>query len=105
MVSFSAGKTKFKQCSFPDRRRLFLCEGVCLVTALFMHSKSRPPNLPFISYGDGLIDDGEIIVLFDNVLRYSILEAFSSSHSFCFCFKVKSEYRSRTALDHDLQLL
>ena len=39
-VSFSAGKTKFKQCSFPDRRRLFLCEGVCPVTALFMHSKS-----------------------------------------------------------------
>ena len=23
-VSFSAGKTKFNQCSFPDRRRLFL---------------------------------------------------------------------------------
>ena len=25
-VSFSAGKTKFKQCCFPDRRRLFLCD-------------------------------------------------------------------------------
>ena len=53
-------------------------------------------NLPLISYDDGLIDNGELVVLFDNVLRYSILDAFSS-------FEVKSEYRSRTALD--LQLL
>ena len=43
-------------------------------------------NLPFISYNDGLIDDGEFIVLYD--LDYLILEAFSSSGSFCFCFEV-----------------
>ena len=58
-------------------------------------------NLHLISYDDGLIDDGEFIVLYD--LYYSILEPFSSSRSFCFCFEVKSKYRSRTALD--LQLL
>ena len=58
-------------------------------------------NLNLISYNDGLIDDGEFIVLYD--LYYSILEAFSSSGSFCFGFEVKSEYQSRTALD--LQLL
>ena len=39
-VSFSAGKTKFKQCSFPDRRRLFLCEELCLVTVLLWYSKT-----------------------------------------------------------------
>ena len=39
-VSFSAGKTKFKQGSFPDGRRLFLCEEVCLVTVLLGHSKT-----------------------------------------------------------------
>ena len=39
-VSFSAGKTKFKQCSFPDRRRLLLCEELCLVTVLLGHSKT-----------------------------------------------------------------
>ena len=39
-VSFSAGKTKFKQCSFPDGRRLFLCEELCLVTVLLGHSKT-----------------------------------------------------------------
>ena len=58
-------------------------------------------NSNLISYNDGLIDDGEFIVLYD--LYYSILEAFSSSGSFCFGFEVKSEYQSRTALD--LQLL
>ena len=40
-VSFSAGKTKFKQCSFPDRRRLFLCEELCHVTACY--GIQRPP--------------------------------------------------------------
>ena len=45
-------------------------------------------NLHLISYDDGLIDDGKFIVLYD--LGYSILEAFSSSRSFCFCFEVKS---------------
>ena len=54
-------------------------------------------NLTLISYNDGLIDDGEFIVLFD--LYYSILEAFSSSGSFFFGFEVRSEYQSRTALD------
>ena len=58
-------------------------------------------NLHVISYDDGLINNGEFIVLYD--LYYSILEAFSSSRSFCFCFEVKSKNRSRTALD--LQLL
>ena len=57
-------------------------------------------DLHLISYDDGLIDDGELIVLYD--MYYSILEAFSSSRSFCFCFEVKSEYRSRTALDSQL---
>ena len=47
-------------------------------------------DLHLISYDDGLIDDGELIVLYD--MYYSILEAFSSSRSFCFCFEVKSEY-------------
>ena len=58
-------------------------------------------NLRLISYEDCLIDDGEFIVLYD--LYYSILEAFSSSRSFCFCFEVKSKYRSQTVLG--LQLL
>ena len=39
-VLFSAGKTKFKQCNFPDRRRLFLCEELCLATVLLWHSKT-----------------------------------------------------------------
>ena len=58
----------------------------------------------FASYkldDDGLIGDGEFIVLYD--LNYSIMEAFSSSHSFCFCFEVNSVYRSRTALDLQLR--
>ena len=97
-VSFSAGKTKFKQCSFPDRRRLFPCKELCLVTDLLWHSKT---SVICISFDDGLIDDGKFIALYD--LHYSFLEVFSSSRSFCFCFEVKSEYRSRTALD--LQLL
>ena len=46
-------------------------------------------NLHLISHDDGLIDDGEFIVLYD--LYYSIFEASSSSCSFCFCFEVKSE--------------
>ena len=45
-------------------------------------------SLHLISYDDGLIDDGKFIVLYD--LDYSILEALSSSRSFCFCFEVKS---------------
>ena len=57
-------------------------------------------NFHFISYDDGLIDDGEFIVLCD--LNYLILEAFSSSRSFCFCFEVNTVYRSRTALDLQL---
>ena len=44
-------------------------------------------NLHFIRYDDGLIDDGEFIVLYD--LDYLIVEAFSSSRSFCFCFEMK----------------
>ena len=47
-VSFSAGKTKFKQGSFRDRRRLFVCEEVCLVTAF-----KGLRNLHLISYDDG----------------------------------------------------
>ena len=42
-ASFLAGKTKFKQCSFPDRRRLFLCEELCLVRVLLWHSVQRIP--------------------------------------------------------------
>ena len=71
-VSFSAGKTKFKQCSFPDRRRLFRSEELCLVRAF-----QDVRNLHFISYDDGLIDDGEFIVLYD--LDYLILEALNYS--------------------------
>ena len=44
-------------------------------------------NLHHISYDDGLIDDGEIIVLYD--LDYWILEAFSSSRSFQVSFVLK----------------
>ena len=47
-------------------------------------------NLHVISYDDGLIDDGELIFLYD--LCFSILEAFSSLRSFCFCCEVTSEY-------------
>ena len=43
-------------------------------------------NLHLISYDDSLIDDGEFIVPSD--LYYSIMKAFSSSRSFCFCFEV-----------------
>ena len=57
--------------------------------------------LHLIRYDDGLIDDDEFIVLYD--LDYSILEAFSSSRRFCFCFEVKSVYRSRTSLDLQLR--
>ena len=39
-VSFTAGKTKFKQWSFPDRQRVFLSETFCLVTVLLWHSKT-----------------------------------------------------------------
>ena len=39
-VLFSVGNMKFKQCSFPDRQRLFLCEKLCLVTVLLWHSKT-----------------------------------------------------------------
>ena len=46
-------------------------------------------NLHLISYDDGLIGDGECIVLYD--LHYSIVEASSSSR----CFEVKTP----TALD------
>ena len=53
-------------------------------------------NLHLISYDDGVIDSGKFIVLYDLKL---IVEAFSLSGSFCFCFEVESEYRSRTALD------
>ena len=42
-------------------------------------------NLHPISYDDGLIDDVEFTDLY--VLDYLILEAFSSSCSFCFCFE------------------
>ena len=43
--------------------------------------------LHLIRYDDGLIDDGEFIVLYD--LDYSILEAFSSSRRFVFVLKLK----------------
>ena len=46
-------------------------------------------NLHLKSYDDGLIDDGECIVLYD--LYYSILEASSWSHRF--------EVKTPTALD------
>ena len=39
-VLFSVGNMKFKQCSFPDRQRLFLCEELFLVTVLLWHSKT-----------------------------------------------------------------
>ena len=44
-------------------------------------------NLHHISYNDGLIDDGEFIVLYD--LDYWILEAFSSSRNFQVSFVLK----------------
>ena len=56
-VSLSAGKTKFKQCSFPDRQRLFLCEELCLVTVLLwgrkrdLHAKSVVLYLRFRDNG------------------------------------------------------
>ena len=62
------GKTKFKQCSFSDGRRLFLCEELCLVTVLLWHSKT---SVICKFDDDGLIDDGEFIVLYD--LNYSRL--------------------------------
>ena len=59
-VSFSAGKTKFKGCSFPDRRRLFIFVCFSLIMAL-----RDLRNLLLTSHGDGLIDDDELIVLYD----------------------------------------
>ena len=55
-------------------------------------------NLHLISYDNGLIDSGKFIVLYDLLWRLSLRRA-----AFFFCFEVKIEYRSRTALD--LQLL
>ena len=63
-VSFSAGKTKFRQCSFPDRGRLFLCGEVCVVTALLRAFKYLC-NLHLIIYDGGLIDSGKFIDLYD----------------------------------------
>ena len=48
-------------------------------------------NLHLISYHDGLIDDGEFVVLYDSY--YSFLEPFSLSRTFCFCFEIKRQYR------------
>ena len=64
-VSFSAENTKFKQCSFPDRRRLFLCEEVCLICYSLVMAFKDLRNLHLISYDDGLIDGGKFIVLYD----------------------------------------
>jgi len=44
-------------------------------------------NLHLISYDDGLIDDGEFIVLYD--LDYSILEVFDSLRRAAFVFVLK----------------
>ena len=59
-VSFSAGKTKFKRCIFPDRRRLFVFVCFSLIMAL-----RDLRNLLLASHGDGLIYDDEIFVLYD----------------------------------------
>ena len=59
-VWFSAERTKFKRCSFPDRRRLFVFVCFSLIMAL-----RDLRNLLLTSHGDGLIDDDELIVLYD----------------------------------------
>ena len=88
-VSFSAGKTKFEQCRQLLRQTTtFSLRRTLSCSSLLMALKDLH-NLHLISHDDGLIDDGEFIVLYD--LYYSILEASSSSRSFCFCFEVKSE--------------
>ena len=40
-VSLSDGKTKFKQCSFPDRQRLFLCEEVCSPLSMYRQVQNK----------------------------------------------------------------
>ena len=49
------------------------------------------PNLHFISYDDGLMTVANLLFFITCKL---IVEAFSLSGSFCFCFEVESEYRS-----------
>ena len=67
-----AGKTKFKQCSFPARRLLFLCEELCLVTVLLWHSKTSVISRGiYCSLWPGLFDFGGFLfvaqLLFDFV--------------------------------------
>ena len=72
---------------FPRQTTTFSLRRTLSCYSLVMAFKDRN----FASYkldDDGLIGDGEFIVLYD--LNYSIMEAFSSSHSFCFCFEVSS---------------
>ena len=78
-VSFSEGKTKFKQCNFPDRRRLFLCKEQSI---LLWHSKK------FTSYKllDGLIDDGKYIVFTTCI---SCIIALNYLHRVAFVFVLK----------------
>ena len=50
----------------------------------------RPPKFTSYKLLDGLIDDGEFIVFYDLYKLYYCFE-FSSSRSFCFCFKVNTD--------------
>ena len=59
-------------------------------------------NLHPINRDDGLIDDDKFTIFYD--LNYFILEAFSSSCSFCFCFEFKIVKRSPSALDLQVTL-
>ena len=93
-ASFSARKTKFKQSSFPERRRLFLFEKVCLVAVLLWHSRT---SVIYILWAMTMV-----LSTVANLLFFTTLEAFSLLRSFCFCFEVKIEHRSRTALDLQL---
>ena len=54
------GKTKFKRRSFSYRLRHFVRKHICLVMAF-----GDVCNLLLISHDDGLIDDEELLVLYD----------------------------------------
>ena len=96
--SFFGGKRSLSgAASQTDDDFFFAKKFVLAWYSLFMAFKDLL-SLYLISHDDGLIDGGKFIVLYIFTTCDSIVEAFSLSRSFCFCFEVKSKYRSRTAL-------
>ena len=75
---FSAGNTKFKQCSFPDRRRLFLCKELCLVTELLWHSDTVSSSYFFS------------IFLFSPIFKQNLLFSYFLVGEAKICKKIKN---------------